>query len=351
MLKSSTRFILSACIVCLLIFSMVGCGSQHSNATGVASESAPTPESASKNADVTKCVVKDLSLTHPSSWRVTDADDNGKYIYPTFGGMLYVAYVDDMTPVQGETKTISDFLDGMEKADGLKLDRSSGAVFKAGKDSTSVYVFPMTYEMDGVQYKGEVDLVCDWPCLYNVVAASPLESYDSNNKEVSDVLSSIELRGENLASTAGKREAFNSKAEQKTDSQQTSSVQETKQQEKTEEDTAKATIRTSQSSEQPSASSPTVSQSNALKKALQYLDYSAFSYSGLVEQLEFEGFSTEDATYGVDHCGADWNQQAANKAKQYLDYSAFSHDGLVEQLEFEGFSHEQAEYGVSSVGL
>ncbi len=95
----------------------------------------------------------------------------------------------------------------------------------------------------------------------------------------------------------------------------------------------------------------TVSQLNAVKKAKSYLDYSSFSRDGLIDQLEFEGFSNEDSVYGVDHSGADWNEQAVKKAKSYLDYSAFSRDGLIKQLEFEGFTNEQAVYGAESAGL
>ena len=86
---------------------------------------------------------------------------------------------------------------------------------------------------------------------------------------------------------------------------------------------------------------------SALQKAHDYLNYSAFSRTGLIEQLEYEGFSKDDATYAVDNCGADWKKQAVLKAKQYRGYSAFSHKGLVEQLEYEGFTHEQAEYGAT----
>ena len=89
----------------------------------------------------------------------------------------------------------------------------------------------------------------------------------------------------------------------------------------------------------------------ALKKAKSYLNSSAFSYKGLVDQLEFEKFTTEQATYGVDNCGADWNEQAAKKARSYLNSSAFSRDGLIDQLEFEGFTYEQAVYGVTQNGL
>ncbi len=91
----------------------------------------------------------------------------------------------------------------------------------------------------------------------------------------------------------------------------------------------------------------TSGEKNALEKALQYLDYSAFSYYGLVEQLEYEGFTSSEAQYGADNCGADWNEQAAKKAKQYLEYSSFSKSGLIEQLVFEGFTQSQAEYGAS----
>ena len=96
---------------------------------------------------------------------------------------------------------------------------------------------------------------------------------------------------------------------------------------------------------------PTISQQNALKKALSYLKYSAFSYSGLVEQLEYEKFSHEDAVYGVDNCGADWNEQAKKKAESYLKYDSFSRDGLIDQLEYEGFTYDQAVYGVTQNGL
>lgn len=95
---------------------------------------------------------------------------------------------------------------------------------------------------------------------------------------------------------------------------------------------------------------PTMGEQKALEKAYDYLEYTAFSYTGLIEQLEFEGFSNSEATYAADNCGADWNEQAALKAQQYLEYSSFSRSGLIEQLEFEGFTHSQAEYGVTENG-
>lgn len=103
--------------------------------------------------------------------------------------------------------------------------------------------------------------------------------------------------------------------------------------------------------ETPTEPAMTTSQKNALSKAKDYLDYTAFSYTGLIEQLEYEKFSLEDATYGADNCGANWMVQAEKKAIDYLDYTSFSHDGLVEQLMYEGFTAEEAEHGASSAGL
>lgn len=46
----------------------------------------------------------------------------------------------------------------------------------------------------------------------------------------------------------------------------------------------------------------------------------------------------------------DWNEQAAIVAQSYLDYSDFSRQGLLDQLLYEGFTQEQAEYGLEAVG-
>ena len=93
-----------------------------------------------------------------------------------------------------------------------------------------------------------------------------------------------------------------------------------------------------------------VSKQNALRSAKSYLSFSAFSRKGLIEQLKYEKYSTEDATYAVDHCGANWNEQALKSAKSYLRFSAFSYKGLKEQLLFEGFTDAQATYGVKNCG-
>lgn len=102
--------------------------------------------------------------------------------------------------------------------------------------------------------------------------------------------------------------------------------------------------------EEPAASALTMGQKQAVAQAESYLDHAAFSRTGLIGQLEYEGFSTEDATFAVDNITVDWNEQAAASAASYLEFTSFSRSGLIEQLIYEGFTPEQAEIGVTAVG-
>ena len=88
----------------------------------------------------------------------------------------------------------------------------------------------------------------------------------------------------------------------------------------------------------------------AFKEAKAYLDSAAFSYLGLIRQLESEGFTPEEAKYGADNCKVNWNRQALKEAKSYLEYSSFSYSGLIKQLENDGYTAEEAKYGVDNCG-
>jgi hypothetical protein len=90
----------------------------------------------------------------------------------------------------------------------------------------------------------------------------------------------------------------------------------------------------------------TSSQKNAIGSARDYLEYSAFSKSELIDQLEYEKFSKADSRFAVNHITVNWNAQAVKSAKEYLDYSSFSKAELIDQLEYEGFTAAQARYGV-----
>ena len=94
-----------------------------------------------------------------------------------------------------------------------------------------------------------------------------------------------------------------------------------------------------------------ISKQNALRSAKSYLGTMPFSYTGLIGQLEYEQYSTADATYAADNCGADWNVQAEKAAKSYIELMPFSRGELIDQLKYEGYTDEQAMHGADSVGL
>lgn len=96
--------------------------------------------------------------------------------------------------------------------------------------------------------------------------------------------------------------------------------------------------------------SGTTEEQEALATAKQYLSVMPFSYNGLIDQLEYEGYSHAACVYAADNCGADWYEQAVLMARDYLDSSAFSASGLYDQLIYEEFTEAQAQYGVDNCG-
>lgn len=93
------------------------------------------------------------------------------------------------------------------------------------------------------------------------------------------------------------------------------------------------------------------SKKNAIEKAQSYIRFMPFSRKGLIEQLEYNSFSYEDAEYGVDQLGIDWKEQALKKGQSYINMMAFSRKDLIEQLEHDGFSNEEAVYAVDQLGI
>lgn len=95
---------------------------------------------------------------------------------------------------------------------------------------------------------------------------------------------------------------------------------------------------------------PTYGEMVALKRAKEYLEVLPFSYTGLIEQLEFEYIRHECAVYAADNCGANWKNEAAKKATSYLEIFTFSRSELITQLEYDGFTYEEAVYGAEING-
>jgi hypothetical protein len=102
----------------------------------------------------------------------------------------------------------------------------------------------------------------------------------------------------------------------------------------------------------------TVSEQQALDAAKNYLsDGTGFSRQGLIDQLDSsagDGFSKADATWAVDHSGADWDAQAVDAARNYMQMGGFSRSSLIDQLTSaygDQFTLAQATYAANKVGL
>ena len=104
----------------------------------------------------------------------------------------------------------------------------------------------------------------------------------------------------------------------------------------------------------------TLSQQNAVKTAMNYVDLMAFSRKGLIDQMSSEygdKYLREDAEFAVSYLEennlVDWDVEAVQCAQNYLDLTAFSKDGLIDQMSSDAgdkFSRKQAEYAASQVG-
>ncbi|MBR0282070.1 MAG: Ltp family lipoprotein [Oscillibacter sp.] len=103
---------------------------------------------------------------------------------------------------------------------------------------------------------------------------------------------------------------------------------------------------------EPDNDLPGMSESmTATEAVMNYLQYFPMSRQALIDQLSnLEGYSVEEATAGVDASGVDWNEQAVRQAKGQLNTMSYTRDELIDQLEYEKFTHEEAVYGVDHCG-
>ncbi|WGT46353.1 Ltp family lipoprotein [Tessaracoccus lacteus] len=114
------------------------------------------------------------------------------------------------------------------------------------------------------------------------------------------------------------------------------------------------TTRAKSSAKTAKVTSLSSTQRQAVSEAKSYLEVLYFSRTGLIDQLEYEGFSTSTSKVAVDYVNPSWNKQAAGSAQSYVDtfgYDYFTWDELYDQLRWEGFTASQATYGVNAVGL
>jgi len=95
----------------------------------------------------------------------------------------------------------------------------------------------------------------------------------------------------------------------------------------------------------------TLTQQGARELAAQYLAYAAFSVDGLLQRLQTEGYSEDDAAYAVFVSNVDWNDQAVKRGQVYLERAAITRTDFIGSLLEEGFTLEQAEHSADVNGV
>src|SRR5690625_6522542 len=180
--------------------------------------------------------------------------------------------------------------------------------------------------------------------LFGATASPTNDSVDADNNDQIEQAKEEELKKEQEEKI--KEEELRKEQEEKAKEEELKKEQEEKAKEE-----ARKKEQEEKDKKEEQENEETKSQQQAVKMAQNYISYTAFSKNGLIDQLEFEGFDNEDASYAVEKIDVNWKEQAVIMAENYLDYTAFSRSGLIEQLKFEGLSDEIATYAVNEVGL
>lgn len=317
----------SILVAAAMAATLAGCSADSQ--TDVAGTSGQQSEQQENKQDTKEMAAAGLTVEYPATWGYKAASSlNSFYLTPPCGGTLYASVVKQESTI---TKELADsqvemftteFFKGVEKTAGIDIDIDS--MTRSDSGDAIAYTAPMTSTIEGIALKGMARVAYINDHVASVICGIPVDADAKYFAEVENVFDGILFEYDESAVFAEK------KAEQK------------------QEPVAKPE---QSAKHEPSASSATTSQINALRSAGGYLRVGGFSHQGLIEQLEYEGFSNEDATYAADNCGADWNMQAAKSAEMYMKVKGYSRSELIEQLEYEGFTAEQAAYGADSVGL
>lgn len=88
-----------------------------------------------------------------------------------------------------------------------------------------------------------------------------------------------------------------------------------------------------------------------MRSAENYLRSQGISRLGLIDQLQFEQFSEEDARYATEQSGADWNAEAVEAAQDFLSRNPYDAKTLTVLTESMGFTEDEVTHAVDEAGL
>ncbi len=267
-----------------------------------------------------------VSIKVPQTWSKLDKDQS-HYFYDSHGDMFYI-YTNEV----GEASLGDYYFDSIKE--GIVSSTENYKEISSARekiDDELAYNLKYSCNLNGEPYliNSYITYFDNYLYTFNFASQGSTEC-PSLTKEKSKILHSVRFTRSQTSTTAAP-----------TIKKPTEAPTEKKTEKPTEPPTEKQT-------EKPTEGISRV-YSNALKQAESYLKHSAFSKDGLYEQLLFEKYSEDAATYAVEHVSTDWNANALKKAESYISHTAFSQEGLYEQLLFEKYTEEQARYGANNV--
>lgn len=264
---------------------------------------------------------KGYSYNVPKTWEERQNDDTTFFYYPQTGNSINFLMV-SFTELNGsvmDNSTFDSIVSGMKNSESTENSVVLTQTYKTNLNGIKYGYVEYTGDISGATYTIKIALFdCEFGCVCFGLTLAPyhLIDYSNDYNKVLDSIATSEPIGTQESSES--TEEVDQSGEEKQENQL--------------------------------VAQPTIGQFNAVQKAKSYLRISGFSEQGLIEQLKYEGFTEEEATYGAKNCGANWNEQAEKSARAYLKVMSFSRQGLIDQLKYEGYTQEQAEYGASAVG-
>ena len=279
-----------------------------------------------------------------SDWEEGDQSDFYQYYYPekTFGvqvcydsSISSISKIKDMDAYVERNTSASDFTEisrtdiGVNGAEGIKIKAT------AKKDDTDVYLSAMVFNVPS-------GIMCF--LIVDAEEEPDTEKVDSLSEKMMNTIKieGVEAFLEETTESETEKESKEKKTTESTTEEETeSTTKEIKTIETTEEETEEETETTTEE-----VLNSIVQE--AMKTAKTYLGYIDYSYSGLVNQLELEGYSNTDAVKAVEMLGIDWNEQALKCANAYIVKSKMTKKEVKKQMKADGFTDSQIEYAIEN---
>ena len=171
-------------LLALSVMGSIGGGSSGGSADRVAETAVETSEAE------TRIVSYDgANIEVPSEWEEKDAD-NGKYVYPSYGGLVYLRSYDYTLTASSADEAFASLVAGLEGNEQTIVSESA-ETFTIGE--AVAFRTGMTLQTDDQLFVGEVELVLTDGKVYIVAFMIPESSYEQHSEDVEFVLGSIEL--------------------------------------------------------------------------------------------------------------------------------------------------------------